>query len=194
MKGRPGDAVALFSIYEHQIPREKSRGGIVRGIIMYYRLFRMAAYSLSFFWKRIQRKSYFVVEGLEKYCCLKLLLHKNCKQLDAVDWELTQLGLIPKAQNCPSESPQGRGGVTESRQEGTTTTRAACTSYSAFMLVVDSYSLMRRKLACPGSCGATSIRTAPGGTELARDGRGSADRQPNRCHVLHVSYQPATYD
>ncbi|URE27319.1 hypothetical protein MUK42_17353 [Musa troglodytarum] len=149
MKGRPGDAVALFSIYEHQIPRKNleegyvnlsSRSNLVRGIIMYYRLFRMAAYSLSFFWKRIQRKSYFVVEGLEKYCCLKLLLH------------------------------------------------------NAFMLVVDSYSLMRRKLACPGSCGATSIRTAPGGTELARDGRGSADRQPNRCHVLHVSYQPATYD
>ncbi|CAL9144834.1 unnamed protein product [Musa hybrid cultivar] len=64
-------------IYEHQIPREKSRGGIVRGIIMYYMLFRMTAYSLSFLGKRIQRKSYFVVEGLEKYCCLKLLLHKK---------------------------------------------------------------------------------------------------------------------
>ncbi|URE27316.1 hypothetical protein MUK42_17353 [Musa troglodytarum] len=50
---------------------EKSRGGM---------LFRMAAYSLSFFWKRIQRKSYFVVEGLEKYCCLKLLLHKADKR------------------------------------------------------------------------------------------------------------------
>lgn len=48
----------------------------VRGIIMYYVLFRMTAYSLSFFGKKIQRKSYFVVEGLEKYWCLKLLLPK----------------------------------------------------------------------------------------------------------------------
>ncbi|URE27317.1 hypothetical protein MUK42_17353 [Musa troglodytarum] len=80
MKGRPGDAVALFSIYEHQIPRKNLEEGYVNLSSRSNLLFRMAAYSLSFFWKRIQRKSYFVVEGLEKYCCLKLLLHKADKR------------------------------------------------------------------------------------------------------------------